>query len=116
MPIKYTDAAGKTLVAHIAPGVTPAEAAQAMGLADGSWQEITEGEAADLQKPTSVEIVQNRRAEILARLAEMDAASVRPLRAIAENTATDFDRQKLAALDAEVAELRGELGGLGQAG
>ena len=49
MFIKYTDATGKTLLASIAPGVTPAQAAQAMGLT--AWEEITATEAAELQKP-----------------------------------------------------------------
>jgi hypothetical protein len=57
---------------------------------------------------------EERRAEILARLAEIDTASVRPLRAVAAGEATEFDHNKLAALDAEAAELRTELAGLGQ--
>jgi hypothetical protein len=112
MPIKYTDTTGKTLVAHLAPGVTPAQAAQAMGLADGAWQEITAGQAAQLQQPTPEEIAAARKAEILARLAEIDAASVRPLRAIAQGDAVQADHDKLAALDNEAAELRAELVGL----
>ena len=43
---------------------------------------------------------------------EIDAASVRPLRAIANGDATQDDREKLAALDAEAASLRAELAGL----
>jgi hypothetical protein len=54
-----------------------------------------------------------RRAEILARLAEIDAASVRPMRAIADGTAVQADHDKLAALDSEAAGLREELAGLG---
>ena len=45
----------------------------------------------------------------LARLAQIDAESVRPLRAIAENTAEQFDIDKLAALEAEAAALRAQL-------
>ena len=55
---------------------------------------------------------EERRAEILARLAEIDAASIRPLRAIADSTAVQADHDKLAALDSEAAELRTELVGL----
>jgi hypothetical protein len=62
--------------------------------------------------PTPEELAERRRAEILARLAEIDAASVRPLRAIAQGEGTDFDRDKLAALDAEAVELRAEFAGL----
>jgi hypothetical protein len=49
-----------------------------------------------------------RLSEIAARLTEIDLASVRPLRAIAQGTVTDFDRAKLAALEAEAEELRAE--------
>ena len=54
-----------------------------------------------------------RRAQVLARLAEIDAASIRPLRAIAQSEAVQGDHDRLAALDAEAAELRAELAGLG---
>jgi hypothetical protein len=56
---------------------------------------------------------EERRVEILARLAEIDLASIRPLRAVADGSATDFDRQKLVDLDSEAAGLRAELAGLG---
>jgi hypothetical protein len=56
---------------------------------------------------------EERKTAILARLAEIDLLSIRPLRAVADGSATDFDRQKLATLDAEAAELRAELAGLG---
>jgi hypothetical protein len=55
---------------------------------------------------------EEHREEILARLEEIDLASTRPLRAVADNTATDFGRQKLAELEAEAAALRTELAGL----
>ena len=55
MPITYKDSSNKDLIAHLAPGVTPVEAAEAMHLADGTWREITEAEAAELQKPTPEE-------------------------------------------------------------
>jgi hypothetical protein len=47
--------------------------------------------------------------EILTRLTEIDAASVRPLRAIAQGDAVQADRDRLAELDAEAADLRTEL-------
>ncbi|GHV57101.1 hypothetical protein FACS189460_3070 [Deltaproteobacteria bacterium] len=50
-----------------------------------------------------------RRAEIQAELAAIDLASVRPLRAITEGTATDYDRNRLAELEARAAQLRAEL-------
>ena len=55
MPITYKDEANKDLIAHLAPGVTAAQAAEAMNLAPGTWREITEAEAAELQKPTPEE-------------------------------------------------------------
>jgi hypothetical protein len=56
---------------------------------------------------------EERRAAILARLAEIDTASVRPLRAIAQGEGVEADHAKLAALDSEAAALRTELAGLG---
>jgi hypothetical protein len=58
---------------------------------------------------TQADLDAERRAEIISRLSAIDTESVRPLRAVADGTATDFDRQKLAALEAEAAELRTEL-------
>jgi hypothetical protein len=46
------------------------------------------------------------------RLAEIDAASVRPLRAIAQGETVQADHDKLTELDAEAAGLRVELAGL----
>ncbi|MBO6103278.1 MAG: hypothetical protein J6P03_08520 [Opitutales bacterium] len=57
-------------------------------------------------EPTPEEIAAQAAAEKQARFAAIDAASVRPLRAIAAGTATEYDREKLAALEAEAAELR----------
>jgi hypothetical protein len=62
--------------------------------------------------PTEAELAATRKAEITVRLAEIDTASIRPLRAIADGTATDFDMQKLANLEAEAATLRDELAGM----
>ena len=87
----------------IKPGLTP----------------ISESEANELRQPpppTVEEIAAARRMEILARLAAIDAASVRPLRAIAQGEDVQADHDKLTALDTEAAALREELAGLGQAG
>lgn len=56
--------------------------------------------------PTPEEIAAQAAAEKAARFAAIDAASVRPLRAIAAGTATEYDHEKLAALEAEAAQLR----------
>ena len=50
-----------------------------------------------------------RATEIAARLAKIDAESLRPLRAKAAGNATGYDDTKLAALDAEASLLRREL-------
>jgi hypothetical protein len=51
----------------------------------------------------------DRRSEILAELAQIDRDSIRAMRAIIDGTATEFDRTRLAALDARAVELREEL-------
>ena len=53
-----------------------------------------------------------RAAEIARRFAEIDRERIRPLAAITAGTAEDEDRNKLAALEKEAAELRTELSGL----
>ena len=62
--------------------------------------------------PTAEELAQARKAGIIAELDRLDRQSVRPLRAIAKETATDEDVAKLADLDARAASLRAELAGL----
>lgn len=63
---------------------------------DGTWEEIDNSKA-------------EREAEIYARLDEIDLASLRPLRAVYNKTATDFDKKKLKDLEAEANSLREEL-------
>lgn len=58
------------------------------------------------EPPSPAEV---RNGEIRSRLSRIDTESVRPLRAVYANTATDYDRTKLAALDAEAELLRAEL-------
>lgn len=62
--------------------------------------------------PSQAELDAARRAEIIARFARIDADSVRPLRAMSRNEATEDDVNKLAALDVEADALRVELGGM----
>lgn len=62
--------------------------------------------------PTPDELASQRRAEIIARFTQIDVDSIRPLRAIAQGEATEADKEKLAALDAEAEELRAELAAL----
>ena len=50
-----------------------------------------------------------RTEEILRRLDEIDSESIRPLRAVSAETATDEDIKKLSGLEAEAQALREEL-------
>lgn len=63
-------------------------------------------------EPTAAEIAAQRIAEIDARLAAIDLASVRALRATVAGTATEADRDQLAVWEAEAAALRSERAGL----
>ena len=74
------------------------------------WREVEDGYTPPLSQG---DIAANRKSEILARLAEIDRESIRPLRAIADGNAVQADKDKLAALDTEAAGLREELAGLG---
>jgi hypothetical protein len=71
-------------------------------------------DGAMLEEPpmTPEEITEQHRSEILSRLASIDSDSARPLRAIATGNATEYDTEKLSALDEEAATLRAELAGL----
>ncbi|SIS49792.1 hypothetical protein [Insolitispirillum peregrinum] len=53
-----------------------------------------------------------RRAEVLARLMDLDTISTRPLRAITAGTATPEDHARLTALETEASALRIELASL----
>ena len=111
MLITYTSG-DKVLVSSLSPDITAEAAARALGLAPGTWREITEEEAAELQKPTPEELAEQRKTEIRARLDALDLQSMRSVRALLKGTATDADTEKLAELEAEAAGLRAELTGL----
>lgn len=85
-------------------GMTKMEVEQAY---NGQW--YVKGYAPE--KPQD-EIDAERKAEILARLEAIDAESARPIRAVALGTATDYDKEKIQALEAEAVALREELAGL----
>lgn len=85
------------------------------------WGAGWRGEAVPQQEPEpeapQLSPAELRRQEILGRLAEIDAASARPLRdvvgaLVAGQPAPEFAAGKLAALEAEAATLRAELAGL----
>lgn len=69
-------------------------------------------EAVPAPEPQPMPEPPSRADEIRGRLFQIDADSIRPLRAIEGGTASDFDRAKLAVLDTEAATLRAELAGL----
>ena len=110
MPIAYKDPTGQTLVAHLAPGVAPLQAARALNLAPKAWRVIAGEEAAELQRP--VELAEDRRAEIKAELAQIDRLSLRPLRALVASPALADDQARLAKLETRAEKLRAELAGL----
>ncbi len=71
-----------------------------------------EGWSSEPPEPDEAELQAQRIAEIKARLQEIDAASIRPLRAKAAGTATAADEARYTELEREAAELRAELAGL----
>lgn len=80
---------------------------------DDAWPKIT----AVVEQHLSADAVARRQAaqrrtEILARLDQIDAESVRPLRAHIAGSATSADDDKLKSLDAEAETLRKELAAL----
>lgn len=72
-----------------------------------------EGFSLEPPEPDEEEERKSKIEKIMARLRELDSESIRPLRAIAENKATDEDTEKLKTLDAEAETLRIKLRELG---
>jgi hypothetical protein len=68
-----------------------------------------EGWSATPPEPTAEEQAAALKARRIARLAAIDLASIRPLRAMVDETATQDDIDKLAALEAEAAAIRAKL-------
>lgn len=79
-------------------------------------QPMTAEEIADLAADRAAHAASRGSADALAvidrRLAAIDVEAIRPLRAIAIGAGTQFDTDKLAALEAEAAALRAERAGL----
>lgn len=69
----------------------------------------TEEASEDNQEETPLSETEIRKSEIMNRLNEIDYLSVRPIRAILSNSATDFDKEKLESLEKEADDLRKEL-------
>ncbi|PLA73506.1 hypothetical protein CYQ88_10815 [Hydrogenovibrio sp. SC-1] len=81
----------------------------AAGLVAGNLVEIAIDSLDILLAPTPAYIAQSRKTQINERLKAIDLESLRPLRAVANQTATAFDNNKLAALNNEAETLRAEL-------
>ena len=62
-----------------------------------------------LPEPTEEELKEKRIAELISQLNTIDFATVRPLRAQLNGTATQADTDKLASLEAQAVVLRAEL-------
>lgn len=67
---------------------------------------------AEAPKPTKAELAQQRKQAILSELADIDAKTTRPLRAILSDAGTKEDKEKLAELEAQAETLRTELSSL----
>jgi len=70
---------------------------------------ITETEKAEILAPSPAQLKESRVSEIKARLLIIDQESIRPLRAIAAGTQTDFDTKKINDLETERAALVAEM-------
>lgn len=70
--------------------------------------QVTDEEVASIGA-SSVNHAEVRKAQIAARLSEIDLLSVRPLRSMQSGSASEFDVKKLNALDQEAVSLRAEL-------
>jgi len=65
--------------------------------------------AAEVQAEKAVRELEESRKVIQTRLNKIDQESARPFRAILAGKETEFDHQKLAALEAEAEKLRAQL-------
>ena len=103
MFIAYDTATGQTLVLSIPHGVNPEQAAPAAAkrFGPGSWREITPEEAAELQRPTSAELIKAQIAVLEARQTD------RMVRGAALGIAED--KAMLQAIEDEISALRNEL-------
>ena len=71
------------------------------------------GELIDVKSPEPT--TEQKIAELIQQLAELDLQAVRPLRAIAAGTATDEDKSRLAEIEGQAEALRAEIANLRKA-
>lgn len=77
------------------------------------WQGVSEGEAEAIREDIRADMPVDRRSQIAARMAQIDAESIRALRAVARGKAVKADADKLGALETEAEALRMELAAMG---
>lgn len=100
--------------------ITELSDSEHMALIDGqSGGKVITWEAPDYKpklkeapKPTQAEVAEQRKRAILSELADIDAKTTRPLRAVLSDTGTKEDKAKLAELEAHSRVLRTELAAL----
>lgn len=96
----------------------------AVGLTDAEHMALIDGQAAgkvitwdapdykpkltEAPQPTKAELNEQRKQAILSELADIDAKTTRPLRAILSDAGTKEDKEKLAELEAQAETLRTE--------
>jgi hypothetical protein len=68
---------------------------------------LPEGWSWEQPPPSPEELKAQALARLQGLLVHIDSASIRPLRAVADGTATQFDTDKLAGLNEKAAEIRG---------
>lgn len=90
------------------PGDTwqaPARKMESIGPLPDGWSAVK-------PEPSVEELTAQRLAAIDARLAEIDTASTRPIRALLDGSGTEDDKERLAGLEQEAEALREERKGL----
>lgn len=76
-----------------------------------TWEEVSDEEAQAIRAAKVPPI--NRKAQINARLTQIDMESIRSLRAVGRGKAVKADADKLDQLETEAAALRAELAAMG---
>ena len=100
---------GENMPADVVGITDEQHAALIDGQSAGKVIDWDSGDVPVLADPPAPDMATIRRAEIMARLAQIDLDTMRPLRAVLVGSATQYDHDKLAMLDAEAAILRSEL-------
>ena len=70
---------------------------------------ISDAELAALLAPTAEQLKANQTADILAQIAQIEVAQVRPTRELLLDQSNAYAKNKLATLDAQIVALRAQL-------